>query len=257
VIDASSPEGAKLLKVLHVMNADGSVSADMRRKLNQVQHLVELFRPVLEEIARFRKRVRVLDLSCGNSYLGFLLRHHVVEEIRVPFELVGIDRSQERVSTCRSRASKLGWAGLEFVAGEIADAAVEGPFDLLVSLHGCDTASDDALKRGVELRIPHIHVAPCCQKEVRPLVRDDGRFASFLRDGIVAAEFAATLTDVIRAVWLRTRGYRAEIVEFVPLEHSLKNRLIRAKFTRRNDGSEAELAALLAELTSPPAIARS
>jgi SAM-dependent methyltransferase len=238
------------------MNADGSISADMRRKLNQVNHLVELFRPVLAEIARRRKAIRVLDLNCGNSYLGFLLRHHAVESLDVPFELVGVDRSADRVATCRSRAAKLGWDGMTFESGEAAEGGVEGPFDLLVSLHGCDTASDDAIRRGVALRVPHIHVAPCCQKEVRGLLRENGRFAPFLRDGIVAADFAATLTDVIRAVWLRSQGYRAEIVEFVPLEHSVKNRLIRAKFTRRSDGAAAELDDLLAELTGPPAIAR-
>ena len=88
------------------------------------------------------------------------------------------------------------------------------------------------------------------------LLRPEGRFAPLLRDGIVAEDFAAALTDVIRAVWLRTRGYRTEIVEFVPLEHSLKNRLIRAKFTRRRDAAPAELEALLAELERSPAIAR-
>jgi hypothetical protein len=97
---------------------------------------------------------------------------------------------------------------------------------------------------------------PCCQKEVRPLIRPDGRFAAFTHDGIVAADFAASLTDVMRALWLRSRGYRAEIVEFVPLEHSLKNRLIRAKFTRRRDQAASELDALLAELSGPPAIVR-
>jgi hypothetical protein len=238
------------------MNADGSISADMRRKLNQVNHLVELFRPVLTEIGSRRGAIRVLDANCGNSYLGFLLHHYAAVKLGVALELVGVDRSPARVESCRERASALGFAGMTFAAGPVAEAAVEGPFDLLVSLHGCDTATDDAIKRGVELRIPHIHVAPCCQKEVRPLLRADGRFGAFLRDGIVAADFAATLTDVIRSVWLRSRGYRTEIVEFVPLEHSHKNRLIRAKFTRRRDEAPAELADLLAELERPPAIAR-
>jgi hypothetical protein len=147
-------------------------------------------------------------------------------------------------------------AGCAFSATPVAEAGVEGPFDLLLSLHGCDTATDDAIKLGVGLRVPYIHVAPCCQQEIRGLLRQDGRFAAFLRDGIVAADFAATLTDVIRALWLRTRGYRTEIVEFVPLEHSLKNRLIRAKFTKRQDAAQPELDALLAELSGPPAISR-
>ena len=157
-------------------------------------------------------------------------------KLGIALELVGIDRSAARVESCRERAAALGFAGMTFAAAPIAEAAVGARSTCSLSLHGCDTATDDAIKRGVELRIPHIHVAPCCQKEVRPLLRADGRFAAFLRDGIVAADFAATLTDVIRSVWLSSRGYRTEIVEFVPLEHSLKNRLIRAKFTRRRDG---------------------
>jgi hypothetical protein len=258
LLPPSTPQAAaRLLKTLHVMNADGSISADMRRKLNQVRHLVELFRPVLAEIARTRGRIRALDANCGNSYLGFLLYHHATEVLGVPIEIVGIDRSPERVASCAERARTLAFGGMTFAAGDVAHAEVEGTFDLLVSLHGCDTASDDAIRRAVALRIPHVHVAPCCQKEVRPLLRRDGRFAAFLEDGIVAADFAATMTDVLRALWLRTRGYRAEIVEFVPLEHSLKNRLIRAKFTRRRDArAHAGLADLLQELTAAPAIAR-
>jgi SAM-dependent methyltransferase len=255
--DSPPAAAARLLKTLHVMNADGSISADMRRKLNQVRHLVELFRPVLAEIARTRKRLRVLDANCGNSYLAFLLYHHATESLGIPVEVVGVDRSAERVETSRGRAERLGYSGMTFVQGEIGGFAPAGPFDLLVSLHGCDTASDDAIKQAVALRIPHVHVAPCCQKEVRPLLAPDGRFAAFLHDGIVASDFAATLTDVMRALWLRTRGYRAEIVEFVPLEHSLKNRLIRAKFTRRRDArAAAELEELALGLAGPPAILR-
>lgn len=252
---AEAPE-KKLLQTLHIMNADGSISADMRRKLNQVNHLVELFRPVLEEIARTRREIRVLDASCGNSYLGFLLYHHASAVLGTPVAVTGIDRSPERVETCRTRAEALGYERMTFLRAAIGDADLAPGFDLLLSLHGCDTATDDAIRRGVALRIPHIHVVPCCQKEVRPLIRPDGRFGAFLKDGIVAADFAATLTDVIRALWLRSRGYRAEIVEFVPLEHSMKNRLIRAKFTRRRDGAEARLEEVLAELVAPPAIAR-
>jgi SAM-dependent methyltransferase len=247
----------RLLKTLHIMNADGSISADMRRKLNQVGHLVELFRPVLTEIGRRVGRIRVLDANCGNSYLGFLLYHYASATLRVPVEILGIDRSAERIAACRERASRLAYAGMTFVQGAIADAGIEGEFDLLVSLHGCDTATDDAIRRAVLLRIPHVHAAPCCQKEVRGLLKAEGPFSPFLHDGIIAGDFAATLTDTIRALWLRTKGYRAEIVEFVPLEHSLKNRLIRAKFTRRRDQrAHRELAEVLGALTALPAIAR-
>jgi SAM-dependent methyltransferase len=255
-VKSGAPAEKKLLQTLHIMNADGSISADMRRKLNQVSHMVELFRPVLGEIARTRKRIRVLDANCGNSYLGFLLYHHATEVLKTPVEVVGVDRSADRVETCRARADELGYAGMSFARAAIADADVPPAFDMLLSLHGCDTATDDAIRRGVALKVPHIHVVPCCQKEVRPLIREDGRFGPFLHDGIVAADFAASLTDVIRALWLRSRGYRAEIVEFVPLEHSLKNRLLRAKFTRRRDRAGAELDQMLAELSGPPAIVR-
>jgi SAM-dependent methyltransferase len=258
LLSSTAPEAAaRLLKTLHVMNADGSVSADMRRKLNQVNHLVGLFEPVLAEIAGRKGRVRLLDANCGNSYLSFLLYHHASAALGVAVEVLGIDRSPERIATCRARAAKLGYAGMSFAEGAIADAPVPDGFDMLVSLHGCDTASDDAIRRAVELRIPHVHVAPCCQKEVRGLLRPEGRFAPFLHDGIVAGEFAATLTDVIRALWLRTQGYRTEIVEFVPLEHSFKNRLIRAKFTKRRDEEATrQLEEILADLAGPPAILR-
>src|SRR5262249_50433261 len=163
---------------------------DMRRKLNQVRHLVDLFRPVLEEIAKTRKRIRVLDLNCGNSYLGFLLYHHAAAVLKTSVTITGIDQSADRIETCRARAGALGYDGMTFVRAAIRDADLAPEFDLVISLHGCDTATDDAIRLGVGLKIPHIHVVPCCQKELRALIRKDGRFAPFLEDGIVASDFA-------------------------------------------------------------------
>lgn len=239
------------------MNADGSISADMRRKFRQVNRLVEIFQPVLDEIAAPGREVVIVDANCGNAYLGFLL-YHVLAGVRGhSVRIHGIDRSPDRVRTCRERADRLGYAGMSFVAGDVATAPIPDGADLLVSLHGCDTATDEAILAGVRARIPHLHVVPCCQKELRPLLRPDGPSAPFLDDGIVAAEHAALLTDVLRSLWLRTRGYRAEILEFVPWEHSLKNRLIRAKFTRRRDPAAHErLQALQRSLSAPPFLVR-
>ncbi len=246
-----------LLQTLHIMNRDGTISHDMRRKFKQVNHLVEIFRPTLEEIARRRGRISIVEAGCGNSYLGFLLRHHAVSELGCEVAVHGIDRNAGAVATCRARAEALGWTGMRFEVGAVLDAQLPEDADLLVALHACDTGSDEALLRGVRAGIPWIAVAPCCPREVREMIDPRGAFGAFLVDGIVAADFAATLTDVLRALWLRKHGWRAEVIEFVPLEHSIKNRLIRAKHTGRQDPAAAdELAALRRGLCRIPLLFR-
>lgn len=242
-----------LLHALHIVNADGSVSADMRRKLNQVVHLIGLFRPTLERIAKSRGSVSIVDANCGNSYLGFLLHHTVTAELGTQALLHGIDRDAERVDACRRRAKALGMTGTTFFCGSIATAALPPVVDLMLSLHGCDTATDEVLKRAVSHAISDIQVVPCCQRELRGLLDPGATFAPFLRDGVVAVDFSATFTDVIRSLWLRTKGYRTETIEFVPLEHTAKNRLIRAvRDGGRDLQAETELAALASTLSAPP-----
>lgn len=252
------PEASRLLRVLGIMNPDGTVSADNRRKLKQVAHLVPLLVRHMES-TKIGDRVDVVDLNCGNAYLGFMVRAALAStgaDVRV----LGVDRNPERIDTCRRRARSLGLTGMDFETGDASTYPIpQGPF-AVVSLHGCDTATDDALRRGVESGATHILAVPCCHREVRGLLSESVAANAFIDDGILASDYAACLTDALRALWLRAKGYRTEIVEFVSWEHTPKNRLLRARIGLSRAESTSAHARFLAaseSLRTAPSVLRS
>ncbi|MSR75043.1 MAG: methyltransferase [Planctomycetes bacterium] len=243
---------AALLQVLGIMTRDGGISADMRRKFQQVNHVVALFMPVLEKLPQ--ERVSLVDANCGRSYLGFLLAHVLKCMGRQPV-LFGYDRDPVAIGRCRERSRTLELADCEFLTGEAGSLQLPQQPQLFLSLHGCDTASDAALQAAVASAAQHVAVVPCCHREVRPLLGHEHEI--YTRDGILADDHAAVFTDALRADWLRSHGYSTDVIEFVPLEHSARNRLIRGRRTERPDAAApARLAAALAGLKAPPALFR-
>ncbi len=238
------------------MNADGSVSADMRRKLKQVGHLVRLFRPTLERLFARDAAPLVWEFSCGSSYLGLLLLHEARATFGADLRFHGIDHDPGRVDACRRRARDAGFPDAEFVHATNEAAELGGRPGLVVALHACDTATDGALLRALHADADEIALVPCCHRELRRLLRSLPPHDRFLHDGIIADDYCALLTDASRAARLRAEGYRTEVIEFVPLEHTARNRLIRGVRSRTKDsGAAAELAALAAACSSVPAFA--
>ncbi|HYC77297.1 MAG TPA: SAM-dependent methyltransferase [Planctomycetota bacterium] len=237
---ADLPADPRLLRVLRLANADGSVSADARRKLNQVGRLLEIFDPWLADMAAAAAPPIVWDLNCGSSYLGLLLADRVRRNHRREIRLFGVDRDPARIDACRRRAADAGFPDATFVAAEAATARLPGPPDLVVSLHGCDVATDEALRQAVRGGARRVAVAPCCHRELRRLLRPQPPHDAFQRDGAVAQEYAALLTDVLRAEALRAAGYVADVIEFVPAEHTPRNRLLRGTATGRPDPRASE-----------------
>ena len=207
-----------------------------RAKERQVQHYVELVRPLpIWE----RDRIRVVDAGCGKAYMSLALVAYG-RETGTRVELVGIDVNPSVIETVRGVAASLGYDEARFEASTIADYVSDDPIDLLVSLHACDTATDEAIAAGVRLGADAIVLAPCCHHELAAQIAARNK-DGLLRHGLLLGRQADLVTDALRASALEIAGYRVEVMEFVSAEHTAKNVMIRAE--RAPSKSRAERAA--------------
>ncbi|HSC93005.1 MAG TPA: SAM-dependent methyltransferase [Gaiellaceae bacterium] len=242
LLDEGTP--VPFLVELGVMTPGGAVRARRHDKFRQVNRFLELVEDVLPALPE-DDPLRVVDFGSGRSYLTFALHHLLVERHGRRVELLGLDLKEDVVAECAALAARLGAAGLRFEVGDIAGYQGVDGADLVVSLHACDTATDEALARAVDWEAAVILAVPCCQHELLPQL-DNPSLAPLLRHGVLRERFAAEVTDAARAQLLGLAGYDVQLVEFVELEHTPKNVLIRA--TRRPGRDTARLAREYAEL---------
>lgn len=222
------PEGEPIpfLVEIGVMNRTGKVLAAKYHKFRQINRFLELVDDALVGLPRDRE-LRVLDFGSGKSYLTFAL-HHLLTGIRkFQARITGIDRNAEVIEDCARIAERLDCRGLDFRAGDIGSFPVPDGVDLVVSLHACDTATDDVLASAILANCPVILAVPCCQHEFAAKMHV-AALAPLEKHGILVERFAALATDALRAELLELYGYRTQIVEFIDLEHTAKNLLIRA-----------------------------
>jgi SAM-dependent methyltransferase len=234
---------ADLLRVIGIMNSDGSISSQHAKKYKQVNHFVEICRPIWEAIEGDRP-LRILDLACGNGYLTFV----IAEALRLrgtPARIHGIDLREDVIARCIERTNVLGWPHVTFSRSRIEDAEnleaeLDGPPDLVVALHACDTATDDALALALRLGARAILAAPCCQHELARQLPEhaEGLPAPMLAQGLLRRDHAALLTDALRVQVLEACGYTVDLLEFVHGSHTPKNLLIRARL--RNPAGPAD-----------------
>jgi SAM-dependent methyltransferase len=192
-------------------------------KYRQVQHYVELLRPLpLWE----RETIRAVDAGCGKAYMSLALVAYG-REVGTRVELVGLDANPQVVETVSRIADGLGYDEARFEATTIAAYEDDGAVDLLVSLHACDTATDEAIAAGIRLGAEAIVVAPCCHRELARQLRSRDKDA-VLRHGLLLGRQAEIVTDALRATALEALGYRVDVIEFVAAEHTAKNVMIRA-----------------------------
>ena len=169
----------------------------------------------------------IADMGCGKGYLTFGAWHLLRRRWRVPAKVIGVETRPELVRSINQLARKLDAPGIEFIAGNIA--SVELPrVDALIALHACNTATDDAILRGIELGARLIVVAPCCHQEIRPQLGSPAPLTPVLEHGIMAERMSEWVTDGLRALFLKWAGYRTKIIEFVASEHTPKNLMIAA-----------------------------
>ncbi len=252
------PEGEPVpyLVALGVQTADGRVRAPRRAKFRQVNRFVELVEDVVARLPE--GRLRVVDFGSGRAYLTFALHDLLTRVHRREVDVLGLDLKPNVVDECEALARRLGADGLRFELGDIADADLDG-VDLVVSLHACDTATDVALERAVRAGARVILAVPCCQHELLGQLSNE-MLRPLLRYGTLRERFAAEVTDAARARLLELAGYDVQVVEFVPLEHTPKNVLLRATRTSRPTRDRERLAveyrAFADELEIEPALER-
>lgn len=222
------PEGEPVLPLVDmgVLTPDGRVVRSMYDKFRQVNRFVQL---VDDELAEMKEnRIRVIDYGCGKSYLTFVLYHYLAHVRGLDVEMTGLDLKQDVVEKCNETAKKYHYGGLHFETGDIAGHEEAGPVDLVVTLHACDTATDQALAKAVSWGAEMIFSVPCCQHELCAQMQG-GPLPILSRYGIVKERTAALMTDAIRTNLLEASGYRTQLLEFIDLAHTPKNLLIRAR----------------------------
>jgi SAM-dependent methyltransferase len=235
MVDPAAP----FLRELGVSDASGHVKKTKVDKYRQVEAFVRVLDAAVREGAEAGRLtgepLRVVDLGCGNAYLTFALYHHLHEGMGREIEVIGVDVKDQARRHNIAVAERLGWSHtMTFIADEIGTVLVDEPVDITVALHACDTATDDALARGVEWASDLIVAAPCCHHDIQRQLRGTSAPAPYelvARHGLMRERWADVLTDSLRVHLLRRAGYRADIVEFVDSVHTPRNALIRAHRT--------------------------
>ena len=212
---------------LGVMTAAGSVVAAKRDKFKQINRFLEMVDDVAGSLPASGE-LHIIDFGCGKAYLTFALYHYLTAIKERQVRLVGLDLKQDVVAFCAQVARDLGCDGLSFAVGEIGDySPEEGAVDMVVTLHACDTATDDALVKAVAWNARVILSVPCCQHELFGQLANDV-LKPMLKHGILKERLTALVTDSVRASLLESAGYSVQVLEFIALEHTAKNLLIRA-----------------------------
>ncbi|MGL6076658.1 MAG: class I SAM-dependent methyltransferase [Fimbriiglobus sp.] len=227
------PEGTAdpLLETLGIMTATGQVKPTMRDKFKQINEFLKHLSHTLSPagIVAGAEPLVVLDCGCGASYLTFAAHHYLNTILGIPAIIHGVDIKSDIIQKSIQRAEKLGAKNLNFACEKIGQADIRA--DIVLALHACDTATDDALAQAVKSKAKLILSVPCCHQTLNSdFAKHEAPAAwgSVLRHGILRERTADIVTDALRASALRVLGYRTEVVEFVSLEHTARNLMIRA-----------------------------
>ena len=235
---------------LGVMNPQGKVHQSSYDKFKQINRFLEFIEDILPSLSRERE-ITILDFGCGKSYLTFAMYYYLRELRGYDVNIIGLDLKTDVIRKCSGLARKYGYDKLHFLQGDIADYDGVSKVDMVVTLHACDRATDYALAKAVEWGAEVILSVPCCQHELNEKIQNE-LLRPVLKYGILKERMSALLTDGIRAELLESMGYRTQILEFIDMEHTPKNLLIRAVKTGRrqpSDGLGVMTEALNAELT--------
>jgi len=231
--DLPLPEGRadRLLEVMGILSADGRVRPTMRAKYTQINEFLKHLIHVIDvaELRSLGREVEILDCGCGSSYLTLAVHHYLNDILIIPARITGVDVNEEVIRKSTERAEKLSMSGLAFACDRIR--AIETHPDIVLALHACDTATDDAIAQAILKNAKLLLSVPCCHQNLNKLIKANGEAGilhPILRHGILLQRTADIVTDAFRALVLRIMGYRTEIVEFVGTEHTARNLMIRA-----------------------------
>lgn len=211
---------------LGVMTLDGKIVNSRYDKFRQINRFLEFIEDILPALSKNRK-LTILDFGCGKSYLTFAMYYYLKVLKNIDIQIIGLDLKKDVIEHCQKLADGYGYADLKFLTGDIADYDGVEHVDMVVTLHACDTATDYALYKAVKWGADVILSVPCCQHEANYQIANQELEAIF-KYGILKERIAALVTDGIRANVLEECGYKTQILEFIDMEHTPKNLLIRA-----------------------------
>ena len=229
------------LQDLGVMTAEGKIVCTKFDKFRQINRFLEFIQDVLPKLPRERE-IRILDFGCGKSYLTFAMYYYLHELQGLDVRILGLDLKEDVIRTCNQLSQRYGYEKLRFLEGNIADYTGADEVDMVVTLHACDTATDFALAKAVGWKAKVILSVPCCQHELNGQMENE-LLRPILQYGLIKERLAALVTDGLRAQYLEREGYDVQVLEFIDMEHTPKNILLRAVRTGRKGENGAAIQA--------------
>ncbi len=272
-LDLRPGQSIELLKELHILTREGKLNQDSRRKLKQVLHLFQFIEKILKELAEedaakisklnetapvSSSGLTLADHGAGKSYLGFIV-YDLFFKALSQGAIYGIETRAELVEASRALAKRLDFQRMVFLNTSVAESSqselMPAHIDVVTALHACDTATDDAIAFGLQKNARAMVLVPCCQAEVAAKLRQNKALnlsktplAELWRHPLHTREIGSQLTNVLRCLYLESKGYTVTVTELVGWEHSMKNELILARYTGRPKAAAADrLQALLSE----------
>jgi SAM-dependent methyltransferase len=219
------------LKAIGLLTRDGRIKADKQRKFKQINEFLRL----VEETASFSTAadspLHVVDFGCGSGHLTFAIYYYLREVLGLDAHVIGVDIKTDLLNQLQAKSEAMGWDQLKFEAGSIAEYHPQVKPEVVIALHACDTATDDAIAKGIQWESRVIICAPCCQHELQAQlskIPPPAQMQPIYQDGILFERMGDILTDTFRAAILRIMGYRTDVTQFIPIEHTAKNLMIRA-----------------------------
>lgn len=211
---------------LGVQGSDGRIIRSKYDKYKQINRFLEFIEDILPAL-RMDREIQIVDFGCGKSYLTFAIYYYLHELMGMDVAITGLDLKQDVIERCNELSHRYGYQKLRFIKGDIAEYEGLTRADMVVTLHACDTATDYALTKAVKWDAKVILSVPCCQHEVNKQISCE-ELAPIFQYGIIKERMSALITDALRADILKAQGYETDLLEFIDMEHTPKNILIRA-----------------------------
>ena len=237
---------------LGVMTKEGKIVHARYDKFRQINRFLEFIEDILPRLAKDRE-VTILDFGCGKLYLTFAMYYYLHELKKYDVRIIGLDLKEDVIANCSQLGKKYGYEKLSFYQGDIASYEGVNQVDMVVTLHACDTATDFALAKAVSWGASVILSVPCCQHELNGQIANEVLTPVFSY-GVLKERMAALMTDGLRAQMLECAGYDTQILEFIDMEHTPKNLLIRAVYTGRKKDNRKELRTCLDQFHLQPTL---
>lgn len=222
---------------LGVMDKDGNITKEKFNKFRQINRYLEFIEDTLKELQEkklINDTMKIVDFGCGKSYLTFALYHYLKNIKKMNISITGLDLKDDVITHCNQIAKELNFNDLHFSKGDIKDFKSSDEIDMIFSLHACNIATDYSILKGLELNAKAILAVPCCQSEINQKINQNNKssfkkeLSSLANHGILQERFSSLATDALRALALEACGFNSKVMEFIDMEHTPKNILIKA-----------------------------